>query len=145
MTTDSRKIVAEVRRRRERRLGGAASSPALHRFLGGHRFLSESDFRDYIANLLRDKGWVVETEYRILGCRIDVLARKDNDVFIIEAKLHVSYPTGALSVIEQLHRYAKVFPQAKLWVASPVTIKSREIEKLKAAGIDVLTMNDVCA
>ena len=78
----------------------------------------ESDIRDNIAKRLKVQGWIIATEDHTSQGRIDVLARKGEEVKIIEVKQRAD-SNSAAHALGQLLFYSKFYPEATLWFHSP--------------------------
>jgi len=78
----------------------------------------EGDIRDSIAKRLNGQGWIVATEDHTSQGRIDVLARKGEEVKIIEVKQRAD-SNSAAHALGQLLFYSKFYPEATLWFHSP--------------------------
>lgn len=79
---------------------------------------TESQFRDELAEKLQATGWAVETEVYTSQGRVDIVARRGDEVQLIETKMS-SKSNDCSHALGQLLFYSKFFPGAMLWLATP--------------------------
>ena len=96
--------------------------------------ISESNFRDTVAQSLKEHGWKVSKEVYTSSGRIDIFAEKDNQQMIIETK--ISNLSNACShALGQLLFYQNYYPNASLWLATP--------QKPNSTILSILSRNEI--
>jgi len=81
-------------------------------------FETESACVALVSKHLKETGWLVELEAYTSQGRIDILAKKNGETQIIEAKREATSHDAARA-LGQLLFYAKFHPGASLWFYSP--------------------------
>src|SRR5262245_4145953 len=100
-------------------------------------FTSETTFVAYVARELTGNGWYCQREVRTPYGRIDLLAQRDTDVWIVEAKLAMDGP-AMTCVLGQLLCSHEIYPEAGLWFATPAPIRQRWATLLARYAIHIL-------
>lgn len=94
----------------------------------------EKSFIEQIADDYREKGYTVKTEVKVGDYRVDIAAKKDDEVIYIEVKTH-SENADAKRRIKAMSDYFKTIPNAKFLVMisrypEPKKIIFEEIEPI---------------
>jgi Holliday junction resolvase len=100
------------------------------------RVTTEKEFCDRIERDLREKGWDVLREAPVPGGRIDLLANRNGEQWVIEAKLTATRRTVA-AALGQLLSYRHYRAGARLFFAAPVEVSDDLMALLLGHGIEV--------
>jgi hypothetical protein len=96
---------------------------------------SENKFRNSIVDKLKKEGWKVETESYTSQGRIDILARKNDEIMLIETKMK-SNSNDCSHALGQLLFYSKFHPGCKLFISTPAKPDLTILSILKSFGVE---------
>ena len=99
---------------------------------------NEGEFRDQIAGILKQQGFIVSTEYKLPEGRIDILASRKNTKCGIEVKLN---RRGIADDIVKCWKLLRVPELDELYVAAPDALLSEENSiHAKDLGVGILSV-----
>lgn len=101
---------------------------------------NESTLRDDLARKLKAQGWTAEKESYTSQGRVDILARRQEEVRIIEIKKRADSNSVA-HALGQLLFYSKFHPGATLWFYSPEKPDLTVMSILNSFGVQYLEVN----
>jgi Holliday junction resolvase-like predicted endonuclease len=104
---------------------------------GGKRFPSEKQFVAALVHHLSQQGWQCAQEVSASPGRIDVVATRQGDIRVIEAKLSTNL-SSVSQALGQLLLRKQAYPNASLWLASPERPSEFLLQMLEAQGVSYL-------